>query len=73
MATFNDYSIGNSISVNGGFNVDYKHQPIVNYIQSNLSNNDDPDLVSSHFDKSEFIEVFNDMKYYCNMVNGVSE
>jgi hypothetical protein len=71
-ATFMDYNIGNPLSVNGGYSVDYKHQPIVDYIQSNLSVDDDPDLVETHFDKSEFIEVFSDMKYYCDAVNGVS-
>ena len=72
-ATFNDYNIGNPISLNGGYNVDYKHQSIVNYIQSNLNINDDPDLVDSGFNKIEFMEVFSDMKYYCDMVNGVSK
>ena len=71
-ATFNDYNIGNPISLNGGYNEDYKHRDIVNYIQSNLNVNDDPDLVNTSIDKLECVEVFNDMKYYCDMVNGVS-
>ena len=70
-ARFSDYTIGNPISLSGGYNVDFEHQPIVDYIKSNLSPSDDPELMDTNFDNVDFIEVFSDMKYYCDMVNGI--
>ena len=69
-ATFSDYRIGNSVSYNGSYQVDLSHQEIVGYIQANMKPSDDPNDFVADFDADKFLEVFNDMKYYCDSVNG---
>ena len=69
-ATFRDYVIGNPVSFNGGHQVGIEHQSIVDYIKVNLNPNDNPDDFETVFNHLDFVEVFNDMKYYCDMVNG---